>query len=111
MHDKKFLDMMNKAENLLSRLDFDTEFIDSVVGDNDEVIKKRNLIMKGISNPKPTFSKTTRVDAHRSRRNDRIEALLERSTEMLSISPKSGFKKLNGSTLSRADPVRNSMGG
>lgn len=69
MQDKKFLDMMNKAENLLSRLDFDTEFIDGIVGDNDEVIQKRNKILQGLNDAKkPRFSKTSRQDSNQRSR-------------------------------------------
>ena len=87
--------MMKKAENLLSGIEFDTEYIDQVVSENEEMLKLDlpNAMDDSLDYddlPSENFDE-------KSDSISKIDILMRKSKELLSISPSSGTapKRLN----------------
>ena len=94
-YDQHFVEMMKKAENLLGGIEFDTEYIDKVVSENEELLK---LDMPGFMDDSIDYDDLPSENFdEKSDSISKIDILMRKSKELLSISPSSGTapKRLN----------------
>lgn len=84
-------EIINRAQGLVERINFDTEIIDQIVAENDELITKKIQIFEKLR----LLDEEEKLiqEERRWKPIPKVDLLLRKSTEMLSISPQSGFIK------------------
>ena len=103
----QYFKVMQKAENLMNQIDFDTEYIDSIVAENDQMVIKKDKIQARLDEMTRKEKETKDKPA---KSIPKLQILLRKSTEMLSLSPRSNRfpqKRLNrtSSVLSPSKPI------